>query len=301
MEATSLFALLLALAGQPSAEPEHGQRLPPADFVTTTPSVSAADSARAEGKLTPRPPKAELKAIWEGGTWSQDIGRAGTFLSGYKDASYFAMPEFEPPNRVPLNAEARAVEMNIRREMAKGRQIFGPYAMCHPSGMPYILTMSGYGGYQAVISDNEIDFFAGNQREVRRIFTDGRKHPDERTTAPLYNGVSVAHWEGKTMVVETTNIRADNTQIEPYIPKHEGMYVVERYTPVSKGRIDLHVTVTSPEFTRPWIVKLKLTNDPDSKLIEAKCSDDNRWVYGKDGELVLTGPDGLPLEKAEEP
>ena len=87
------------------------------------------------------------------------------------------MPEFEPPNRVPLNAEARAVEMNIRREMAKGRQIFGPYAMCHPSGMPYILTMSGYGGYEAVISDREIDFFAGNQREVRRIFTDGRAHP----------------------------------------------------------------------------------------------------------------------------
>ena len=92
------------------------------------------------------------------------------------------------------------------------------------------------------------------------------------------------------MVVETTNIRADNTQIEPYIPKHEGMYVVQRYTPVSKGRIDLNVTVTSPEFTRPWIVKLKLTNDPKGKLVEAKCSDDNRWVYGKDGELVLTGP-----------
>ena len=277
----------------------QGQRLDHGDFVSSTPSVTSAERARRAGTLSPRPPHAELKALWEGGTWSQDIGRGGTFLSGYKDASEFANPRFVPPNRVPLKPKPRAVEMHIRREMAKGRQIFGPYAACHPSGMPYILTMSGYGGYEVVVADDEIDFLWGNQREARRIFLDGRQHPDEKTTVPTYNGFSVAHWEGKTMVVETTNIRGSNTQIEPYIPKAEGSYIVERYTPAGPDRIDLEMTMRNPDFTRPWVVKLKLTRDPNGKILEGLCSDDNRYAYSPTGELVLNGPDGKPLEKAE--
>ena len=67
MAAVAALALLAALSAAQPAEPEGGERLAPPDFVTTTPRVSALEAARAAGKLTPRPPKAELKRIWEGG------------------------------------------------------------------------------------------------------------------------------------------------------------------------------------------------------------------------------------------
>ena len=100
------------------------------------------------------------------------------------------------------------------------------------------------------------------------------------------------------MVVETTNIRGSNTQIEPHVPKAEGSYIVERYTPLSTGQIALEMTMWNPEFTRPWVVNFVMTKDRKGVLQETKCSDDNRWVM-RNGELVLMNPGGEPLEQAE--
>ncbi|WP_174273231.1 hypothetical protein [Sphingomonas bacterium] len=288
------WAVAMALLSPAAGYTQAGQ--PP--FLTSTPAVTAAARAKATGKLTPTPSQAELRALWEGGTWSQDVGRGGGWMSGFKTSAEYGDPEFVPPNMVPLKPAPMEVYKNIRREMGRGRQIFGPYTQCHPAGMPYILTMSGYGGWEVVVSPREIDLFYGNQMQHRRIFLDGRPHPDEATTS-LYNGWSAAHWEGKTMVVETTNIRGSNTQIEPHIPKAEGSYIIERYTPAGPNKIALEMTMTNPEFTRPWVVKMMLTRNPNGKMIEGMCSDDNRWVF-RGGELVLLGADGNPLEKAED-
>ncbi len=295
-----LGAALPAAAAPPNANirlPE-GQKLAQEAFVTSTPKTTAAAKAKAEGKLTATPSHAALKAMWEGGTWTQDIAHGGGWMSGFKSAAEYGNPDFVPPNMVPLKPEPLAAYKNIRREYGKGRQIFGPYTQCHPAGMPYILTMNGYGGYRVVVADDELIFIYGNQLQFRRIYLDGRPHPDEKTTDPLYNGFSVAHWEGPTMVVETTNIRGSNTQTEPHVPKAEGSYIVERYTPVAPGKFALEMTMRNPEFTKPWVVKMVITRDPKGKLVESLCSDDNRWVF-RHGELVLLGPDGDPLEKAE--
>ena len=135
--------------------------------------------------------------------------------------------------------------------------------------MPYLLNM---GGYQAVVADSQIIMSWADQREHRRIYLDGRRHPDEQLEQ-RYNGFSIAHWDGETMVVETTNIRGSNTQIEPHIPKAEGSYIIERYTPTSPGRFNLEMTMMNPDFTRPWVVHLTLARDPARTPPEALCSD----------------------------
>ena len=270
-----------------------------AGFPTSTPAVSAAEAARRAGTWTPRPPTAELKAIWEGpGTWSQDIGHDGGFMSGYAAGEYGDITK-APPNIVPLKPEPMAVYMNIRRENGRGRQIFGPYTLCHPAGMPYLLTFDFSGGYEVVVADDEIHFFYGADREQRRIYLDGRAHPDEQTVG-LYNGFSVAHWEGETMVVETTNIRGSNTQIEPHVPKAEGSYIIERYTPAGPGRFILEMTMMNPDFTRPWVVSMNAIRDPGGQIVESVCSDNNRWVF-LNGEMTMTDAAGKPLPRREDP
>ena len=218
-------------------------------------------------------------------------------MSGPWKPGQYGDPDYVAPNQIPLKPKPLEAYKNIRWENGRGRQIFGPYALCHPAGMPYLLTIDFSGGYEAVVADNQLIFLYGAERETRRIFLDGRVHPSEGEP-PLYNGFSVAHWEGKTMVVETTNIRGGNTQIEPHVPKAEGSYIVERYTPVGPGKQVLEMTMWNPDFTRPWVVKMMLIKDPKGKLVEMMCSDDNRWVM-RNGELTLEPENGKPLEKAE--
>ena len=101
------------------------------------------------------------------------------------------------------------------------------------------------------------------------------------------------------MVVETTNIRGSNTQIEPHIPKAEGSYILERYTPLSPGKIALEMTMRNPDFTRPWVVKMMLTRDPKGKLVEALCSDDNRWVFPRRRNSCSQAPTANRWRRAE--
>ena len=179
--------------------------------------------------------------------------------------------------------------------MGKGRQIFGPYAQCHPPGLPYRFAI-GY--FSVVVTEAEIDFLYGDLN-YRRIYMDGRPAPDA-STPPMYYGHSLGHWEGRTLVVEKTNIRGSNTQIEPHIPKAEGSRIVERYTPTSNDVMDAQFTMTSPEFTRPWTVRYRILRDSHRELVEDICSDGNRYILEQGGELTMRSGEGTPLDRAEE-
>lgn len=234
--------------------------------------------------------------MWGGGPWVPDRFRMGSWMSGYKSMAEYTNPDFVAPNAVPLDAESMKVYRNIRIEFGKGRQTFGPYAQCHPAGMPYRLSL-GY--YEAVVSPKEIDFLY-NDLNYRRIFLDGRPHPKPGSVAPTYYGHSVGHWEGRTLVIDTVNIRGSNTQIEPHIPKAEGAHVVERYTPAGPNVMDVSFEMTSPQLTRPWVVKFRILRDPKGMPEEEICTDGNRYKMEPGGELTMHDAQGRPLEKAED-
>jgi hypothetical protein len=82
---------------------------------------------------------------------------------------------------------------------------------------------------------------------VRIIPLDRRPAPAEGVGQWL--GLSRGHWEGKTLVVETTNFN-DKGLFRAATP---GLRLVERFTRVDADTIDYQLTVTDPAtFTRPW-------------------------------------------------
>ena len=259
-------------------------------------SVLALAASAAPAAAAPRRPSlAEVERLWGGGRWVPDRFRMGSWMSGFKTSTEYTNPEFVAPNQVPLKPEPLKVYKNIRVEMGKGRQVFGPYAQCHPAGLPYRLSL-GY--YEAVVSRREIDFLYGDQN-FRRIFMDGRKHPAPGAEEPTYYGHSVGRWEGRTLVVDTVNIRGGNTQIEPHIPKAEGSHLVERYTPAGKGVMRVEFAFDNPDLTRPWKVGFRILRQDGQAPPEDICTDGNRYGMGPGGELTMHGADGKPLEKAE--
>ena len=95
--------------------------------------------------------------------------------------------------------------------------------------------------------------------------------------APMF-GESVAHWDGDTLVVETTNFSP--MQEEAAISLTSSGQLVERFTRVSEEQIVYEFTVDDPEYySQPWHGELSFLSTP-SKVYEFACHEGNYAMSG---------------------
>lgn len=108
----------------------------------------------------------------------------------------------------------------------------------------------------------------------RQVPLDGRDHiPDE---IRLWNGDSVGHWEGDTLVVETTNMNGKAWLNEVGDVVSHAQTTVERFTPVDADTIMYQATVTDPlVYERPWTIEMPF-NRRDDEILEVACHEDNQ-------------------------
>ena len=111
--------------------------------------------------------------------------------------------------------------------------------------------------------------------EVRIIPLDGRPHVDK--SIRLWMGDSRGHWEGDTLVVDTTNY-SDKIVTNSFNccgAARENLHVVERFRRVDDSHIDYQYTVDDPAiYTRPWMVSLPM-NKTEGPLFEYACHEGN--------------------------
>ena len=107
----------------------------------------------------------------------------------------------------------------------------------------------------------------------RMIPLDGRAHiPDN---IRLWQGDSVGHWDGDTLVVETTNLNGKTWLNEVGDVVSHAEHVVEPFTPTDANKITYRATVTDPiVYTRPWTIEIPMNRQPD-ELLEVACHEDN--------------------------
>jgi hypothetical protein len=86
-----------------------------------------------------------------------------------------------------------------------------------------------------------------------------------------YHGDARGHWEGNTLVVDTTNF-SDKTN---YRGSRETLHIIERFTRDGDG-INYEVTIDDPTvWTKPWTAALTLARQPDDSLFEYACHEGN--------------------------
>jgi hypothetical protein len=109
---------------------------------------------------------------------------------------------------------------------------------------------------------------------ARIIPLDGRPHVGNNLHQWL--GDSRGHWEGDTLVVETTNFRSD-TGVVFQDANPATFKLVERFTRVGPDTINYEFTVSDPAtWTRPWTAMLPWTKiDPKEQIYEYACHEDN--------------------------
>jgi hypothetical protein len=87
----------------------------------------------------------------------------------------------------------------------------------------------------------------------------------------MYMGDARGHWEGTTLVVETSNLKSATRGAS------QDLRLVERFTRASKGLIRYQVTFVDPAtWTAPWTAALDLKGRPDGAgVFEYACHEGN--------------------------
>ena len=127
----------------------------------------------------------------------------------------------------------------------------------------------------------------GDRGHYRVIPLDGR--PVLGPKIRQWMGEPRGHWEGNTLVIETTNVndQQDGGAVVPSRrePMHPGsgemLRVVERYTRLDDGTLEYRYTIDDPEtYTRPWTAVYELTREdpPEMVPLPTSCHEYNRGL-----------------------
>jgi hypothetical protein len=200
------------------------------------------------------------------------VGELGT--DGYPHASDADWPMLG--YGAPYNTQGKAgfdrVDANIDKYLARSKtEIWGyPLMMDGPSPLQFYLT--------------PMETLVINQhREIRHVYTDGRKHPEPGDLWVTTWGDAIGHWEGDTLVVETVAVRQPGAFNLPLPYLSEGATYVERIHRDGPDRIENEITITDPDVLRtPWTFKVgyKRVKDMDRMFHDAFYQNDRTSISG---------------------
>ena len=159
---------------------------------------------------------------------------------------------------------------------------------CITYGVPRI--RAGYNSYfQVVQTADNVAIVKELIHDVRIIPLDGRPHLEDNLRQ--WMGDSRAHWEGDTLVVETTNYSTKSD----FMGSSENFKLVERFTRVGPETLNWQLTFTDPtHWTRPWTAVISLKKSEDA-VFEFACHEGNIAMEG-----ILAGHRSQERAQAEQ-
>ena len=162
-----------------------------------------------------------------------------------------------------------AAEQQRRNEA--DRLTADPVRRCYLPGVPRITYMPF--PFRILQTPDHVVVTYEFAHAVRIIYTDGSPHP---LPNDFWMGDSRGHWEGDTLVVDTTHFNG-RTWLDAAGNFHsDALHVVERYTPTTSYHIDYEVTLEDPDvFTRPWTMRMTLYRRMDEglQILDYDCVD----------------------------
>jgi hypothetical protein len=160
-----------------------------------------------------------------------------------------------------------------------------PQANCVPPGMPGI--MSQPYPIEILYTPGMVTVIAEAYMQVRHIYTDGRAHPDDPDLT--FNGHSIGHWEGDTLVVDSVGFTKDTPLGMNMGTRHsEKMHIVERFHLKDPKTLEIATTIDDPEaLTKPWTRTITYARHPDWTLAEYICEQNNRNFVDASGKAGI--------------
>jgi hypothetical protein len=177
-----------------------------------------------------------------------------------------------PPAAPHLTAESAAKLAAYQAAQKRGEQEQSETANCVPPGMPGVMTQPY--PVEFLFTPGKVTVAIEAYSQMRRIFTDGRSHPEDPD--PTFQGHSIGHWEGDTLVVDTVAV-LPSTLIAPGIGHSDDMRIEERIHRLSADVLQISTTITDPKvLADPWTVTRSYRRHPEWDIKEYICTQNNR-------------------------
>lgn len=160
-----------------------------------------------------------------------------------------------------------------------------PDVRCASIGLPALATYSF--PFEILAAENRLTFIYEYQSRVRRIWLDGREPGDYMP--PSRMGHSNGHWEGRTLVVETTLLDKTVRDFRGELIS-ENARIEERYTPSDDGEmLTAVITVHDPDnYRRPPVRRRMWKRNDDAEIFPYTCDPDSFYItMYEDGELDM--------------
>jgi hypothetical protein len=149
---------------------------------------------------------------------------------------------------------------------------FNLYDRCITRGLPGSMMPAIYGNsYRIVQSAGQVAIQYEMIHETRVIPLDGRPHVGQNIRLDM--GDARGHWEGNTLVVETTNFTARSAYRGA---NPDRLKLVEHFTRVAPDKISWTITIDDPTtWTRPWTFGMPLTILDSEQMQPSECHEGN--------------------------
>ncbi len=182
--------------------------------------------------------------------------------------------QFSPPPGFKLKPEAQVHYDAAQKARAEGKAYRDDIGQCWPAGMPIIMTRVW--PIAMIQKPTVIFMISGFMNSVRIIYLDGRQHTDPDIIIPSFNGESIGHWEGDSLVVDTIGFVDHHHWIDNGIPASDELHLVERMRLLDEGKtLEIQFTATDPKMWEgEWKWTKRWRRVDDQEITEAVCLPD---------------------------
>ena len=242
----------------------------PAEFAGKT-TLTEAEAAAYERRITtgrnqpPRPGEVGAELFLD----------SGDHLLSTRQTSLVVDP---PDGHVPTTPEAESRRAYNLAHNSDSWEYMSPWDRCITRGHPGAMFPGGSNNaYQIIQTPGYFMIYSEQIHEARIVPTDGRAHVSGAVQE--WVGEPVGHWEGDTLVVDSTNYNGKGwtgtssaSGRMKGTPQTPARHVVERFTRTAAGELMYEVTVDDPPmFSKPWKVSMPLMRDDAYRIYEYAC------------------------------
>jgi hypothetical protein len=224
---------------------------------------------------------------WQG-LWSPDIFNPPKKPGAGKDASAKkpAGPPAPPPPP-PFTPEylAKYQAFLAKNKGTPGINFVTAAANCVPYNMPGSMHLPY--PVEFFFTPGRVTIAMETDEMIRRVYTDGRAMP--KNLKPTYQGYSVGHWEGDTLVVDTAGIMPGTSVVSGVTGHGPDLNITERMHLVSPDIMEVKTTITDPTLlTKPYTTTSYYRRHRDWDMMEYVCSQNNHDGMDSSGKATFS-------------
>ncbi|MSV34748.1 MAG: hypothetical protein EXQ47_04020 [Bryobacterales bacterium] len=182
-------------------------------------------------------------------------------------------PDGRMPAMTPEGQKRREANLAARTGVAAGPEDRSLQERCITYGSPQLTT--GYQSYYQILqTPGTVLFLTEMIHDVRLIPLSG--HPHIPSTIRHWLGDSRGHWEGDTLVVDTTNYKPRSFMGV----SSEQLHVTERFSRTGPETLQYEITINDPgTWSKPWSLMVPWRRS-DKPVYEYACHEGNIGLEG---------------------